>query len=212
MADVLPAIDRILVDAARRDRRYMLGIVGLPGAGKSHISAWMQGQVGVAHCAVIPQDGFHFAAHVIAGTEAEGRRGAPDTFDSWGFASLLTRLRARVEDVVYAPQFDRRIEDPTGAAITVRRDQRLVIVEGNYLLADGQGWGAVRELLDEVWLVARPEDVRMRDLAQRHMSAGKSFDDAWAWARGSDAINADYIERFADRADRLIIIEREQDS
>lgn len=202
--DVLAELGEILEDAQRRDRRYLLGVVGVPGAGKSAAAAFIQRSLGIEQCAVVPQDGFHLATALIAGTEAAGRRGAWDTFDSAGFVSLLLRLRLRQEPAVYIPQFDRGLEDPVWATSVIRREQLFVIVEGNYLLADDASWGSVRELLDAVWLVTRPHDVRVRDLTLRHMQAGKTASEARKWALGSDAINARYVERFALRADRVL--------
>lgn len=195
-------IDTALAGALVRDRRFVLGIVGAPGAGKSTVSEALAARYG-DDCAIVPMDGFHLAAAAIAGTEAAARRGAPDTFDPVGFVTLLTRIRLRTEPVVHAPVFDRRIEDPVHAGVAVRRETPLVVVEGNYLLGDGD-WAPVRELLDETWFVTRPDDQRMDDLAARHHRHGKSTDAARAWATGPDEANARLVAATAHRADRVL--------
>ena len=45
--------------------------------------------------------------------------GAHDTFDAGGYVALLRRLRDATEDVVYAPEFRREIEEPVNAAVAV---------------------------------------------------------------------------------------------
>ncbi|GAB3617719.1 nucleoside/nucleotide kinase family protein [Okibacterium endophyticum] len=201
------AIDRlrgVLEDAERRDRRFVLGLVGAPGVGKSTVSERILDTFGDA-CVIVAMDGFHYAASAIAGTERAARRGAPDTFDAEGFVHLLTRIRLRVEGAVYAPTFDRRIEDPVNAATAIRRDTLLVVVEGNYLLGDGV-WSPVRELLDEVWFIQRANEDRIADLIARHRRNGKSEPEARAWATGSDERNSQVITQNAHRADLTLDI------
>ena len=68
------------------------------------------------------------------------RKGAPDTFDVTGYVALLGRLRWQAHDVVYAPAFDRHLEEPIAGAIPVDPGVPLVVVEGNYLLHPDGRW------------------------------------------------------------------------
>ncbi|HYJ55997.1 MAG TPA: hypothetical protein VEX40_10875, partial [Mycobacterium sp.] len=77
-------------------------------------------------------------------------KGAPDILDVDGYVALLNRLRHPGDAPIYAPVFNRGIEEPIGRAVSVPADVPLVITEGNYLLLDDHGWGAVRDCLDEV--------------------------------------------------------------
>jgi len=105
---------------------------------------------------------------------------------------------------VYAPQFRREIEEPIAGAIAVPRDVPLIVTEGNYLLVSDQPWAAVRELLDEAWFLAPPEDQRLKWLISRHELFGKAPDAAEAWALGTDQRNADLVSTSMDRADLII--------
>jgi pantothenate kinase len=133
------------------------------------------------------------------------RKGAPDTFDVYGYAALLARLRANREPVVYAPLFDRSIEEPIGSAVPVRQDVPLVITEGNYLLLDDDGWSGVRGYLDEVWFLDVPEDVRTARLVARHERYGMPAEQALARATtGSDGRNARLVDSTRHRADLVL--------
>ena len=106
------------------------------------------------------------------------RKGAPDTFDVDGYVALLNRLRRPGDAPIYAPVLNRGIEEPIGSAVSVPADVPLVITEGNYLLLDDHGWGAVRDCLDEVWFLAVDSAVRERRLVLRRQLFGHSAAEA----------------------------------
>jgi pantothenate kinase len=134
----------------RRERRTILGIAGPPGGGKSTLAQTVVAAVGSA-AVLVPMDGFHFAQAELVRLGRRDRMGAPDTFDALGYIALLRRLRDRSEEVVYAPEFRREIEEPIAGAISVPRAASLVVTEGNYLLVPEEPWAGVRPLLDECW-------------------------------------------------------------
>jgi len=197
-----------LVDRARglaRDgRRAVLGIVGAPAAGKTTLAQELVRAIagdGVAH---VPMDGFHLADVELARLGLLDRKGAPDTFDALGYAALLRRLHEDRDDMIYAPGFERVIEQPIAGAIPVPRAARLIVSEGNYLLVDDPRWATVRPLVDEVWYVDLDRPERLRRLIERHMRFGKDEPSAIAWATGTDELNAAVIAATRARADLII--------
>ncbi|WP_412543694.1 nucleoside/nucleotide kinase family protein [Longispora sp. K20-0274] len=195
-----------LVERARRlvvpGRRRLLGVTGPPGAGKSTLAAALVAAVPGA--VLVPMDGFHLADVELTRLGRRDRKGAPDTFDSAGFVALLRRVRADDEDVVYAPAFDRRLEEPVAGSVPVPRGAPLVVTEGNYLLVDDGPWSAVRGLLDEVWYLDVAADLRLDRLVSRHVAYGKSPADARDWAHGSDERNAAVVAATRPRADLVV--------
>jgi pantothenate kinase len=206
-----------LVDRARSlaagGGRAVLGITGAPAAGKTTLAERLVAAlrptpppgltpgVWVAH---VPMDGFHLADIELDRLGLRDRKGAPDTFDALGYAALLRRLLADEDDVVYAPGFERVIEQPIAGAVPVERAARLIITEGNYLLLDEPRWAGVRPLLAEVWYADLDPPDRLRRLIDRHVRFGKDETAAVAWATGTDERNAAVIEQTRGRADLVI--------
>ncbi|BEP16297.1 nucleoside/nucleotide kinase family protein [Acidothermaceae bacterium B102] len=183
--------------------RAVLGIAGAPGAGKSTLADALVAALG-SDAILVGLDGFHLADDELARLDRHQRKGAADTFDAAGYVHLLRRLRARDEDVVYAPRFDRSLEESIGSAVPVPASVPLVVTEGNYLLLDDGGWAPVRGLLDACWYVEPSEEVRLGWLVARHERYGRSADEARERSYGSDQRNAELIASTRDRADRVI--------
>ncbi len=196
----LVARARALIDAGGR---RLLGLTGAPGAGKSTTAAMLVEAL-APDAVLVPMDGFHLAEAELHRLGRHPRKGAIDTFDAAGYVCLLRRLRQPEPTTVWAPRFDRQWEEAIAAAIPVEPSVPLVITEGNYLLVDSGPWAEVRGLLDEVWYVQLPEEVRLARLTARHVAYGRSPEEAAARARGTDQRNAELIVTTRDRADVVI--------
>jgi pantothenate kinase len=183
--------------------RGMLGICGAPGAGKSTFAARLVEAL-AGRAVYVGMDGFHLAQAELERLGRAERKGAPDTFDAHGYVNLLRRLRDPAEEVVYAPEFRREVEEPIAGAVPVFRDVPLIVTEGNYLLVPEDPWGRVREILDEVWFLRPTEEERHRRLIARHELYGRSRDEARNRALGSDERNATVINATAGRADLVL--------
>lgn len=188
--------------ADERGRRVLIGIVGAPGAGKSTLSERLVRELG-PRAGLVPMDGFHYSQRVLDQLGRAKRKGAPDTFDADGLAALLARLRD-ADGPVYAPTFDRSIEEPIAAGTVVPADADIVIVEGNYLLLDEGAWSNVARLFDETWFIRIPDEARIRRLVARHMKYGRTESAAKVWVERVDEPNARLIEASAVRADLIV--------
>jgi pantothenate kinase len=215
--DDFDAVVRRARSVAHSGGRRVIGIAGSPGAGKTTLAVALvealndaspRGAPWVSH---VPMDGFHLADVELTRLGRLDRKGAPDTFDADGYAALLERLRSsRPDETVYAPAFDREIEQPVAGAIPVPPECRLVVTEGNYLLFDEPRWRRARAALDECWFCDVDADERRRGLVERHVRFGKSRSAAEEWVTAVDEPNAMAVEATRATADAVVRV-RETD-
>jgi pantothenate kinase len=188
--------------------RQLVGIAAPPAAGKSTLAAELvealQRRDGAGTWQVLGMDGFHLSNAMLESLGKRRRKGAPDTFDVPGFVALLRRLKTDQSQPAYLPVFHREIEESIAAEAVVGPVTRGVVVEGNYLLVDHDGWQHVRPLLDVCWYLEVGPDARMQRLIERATATYGSEAAGRAWATEVDLPNATLVETTRSRADRVI--------
>lgn len=191
----------------QRPGRHIVGLMGPPGAGKSTLAARIVAHFG-AQAQVVPMDGYHLANSELERLGRRGRKGAPDTFDAWGYVALLQRLRQQGPDeVVYAPEYRRTLEEPVAGAIAIAPTTRLLVTEGNYLGLDTGAWAGVAPLLDELWYVEVDDTLRRQRLTARHVQFGRTPEDAARWVEVTDEPNARLIASTRARAQGVVWVD-----
>ncbi len=207
---------RELVPAPSQPRR-VIGLVGLPGAGKSTVAEhWCKAVnqwLGEATMQCLGMDGFHLSRAELAAlpnaTEALARRGAEWTFDPAALRQHLLALRAVDANAKPLPctwpAFDHAQGDPVPDAVVIAPSTRLVLVEGLYLLLPDADW-ALQALFDTVWFLDINNEQAQAQLTRRHMQV-------WGWSeiqarervQASDALNAQRVWATRDRADAWVL-------
>jgi pantothenate kinase len=205
-------VEQLISSVDRSPARFLLGIAGPPGAGKSTLAAAVEQSAnarrGPGFAVVAPMDGFHLSNERLDALGLRRRKGAPETFDVEKFVRLAERVRDDVGTTILWPAFDRVRDRTVAGAITIPSATRLVIVEGNYLLLDRPGWRRVRPLLDEAWYVDAPRCV-LRDRLRARATAGRRAEaDAVAVARAvaSDLRNVELVATTKAAADRHLTL------
>ncbi|MBX5155335.1 nucleoside triphosphate hydrolase [Rhizobium sp. NLR9b] len=156
-------------------RRVLIAIAGAPGSGKSTLAERSVEAINSDHhleAALFPLDGFHYDDAVL---EQMGRRpykGAIDTFDVHGLRHMLKRLKANEDDVVAVPVFDRSIEIARAGGNLIPRSTKIIVCEGNYLLARQAPWDKLKEIFDFTAFVDVDEDHLRQRLQNRWRSYG----------------------------------------
>lgn len=181
-----------LFKRAHHAQRFVVGIAGPPGSGKSTLSTALRDVLPEGTAAVVSMDGFHFDDSVLEQRGLRARKGAPETFDFAGFEVLLKRLRA-VEPDVAIPVFDRSIEISRAGAAIVGPDIKFILVEGNYLLLDEEPWQRLGPLFDFTIFVDVPREELERRLVQRWRDHGRTDADARNWIDTNDIPNIERV-------------------
>jgi len=167
--------------------RFIVALAGPPASGKSTLAAGLAARLSPG-ARVVPMDGFHYDDAVLDARGLRTRKGAPATFDAMGFLHLLRRLRD--EDEVAIPIFDRSMELSRAGAEIIGPDDRILIVEGNYLLLDEDPWRQLTPLFDLTVFLDVPEAELIRRLTVRWQHHGRDDQAARDWIATNDLPNA----------------------
>lgn len=190
-------------------QRYLIGIAGQPGAGKSTlVEALKRGcseTLGPERVFGLPMDGFHLTNQELRDAGLSDRKGAPATFDAQRFASALESLAVATKTVTW-PAYSRVLHEPLPDAIVIPQTAELIFIEGNYLLLKNPSWRKIKVLLDSIWYVdADLQTIRER-LLKRQLDAGRSRSQAESHVHDSDMKNARLVAETRGFADRIVSI------
>jgi pantothenate kinase len=205
VTDALAALAASILERAGGSARFLVGIAGPPGAGKSTqaealLAALNDRAPGTS--ALVPMDGFHLDNAVLSARGLLARKGAPETFDVDGFAATLGRIRA-ADAPVAVPVFDRDLDLARAGARCIDLAARVVLVEGNYLLLDEPPWRALAEHFDLTLFLSVDEAELYRRLLARWRGYGLDPVAAEARADGNDMANARRILAARGRPDLI---------
>ena len=181
--------------------RFIVGVAGPPGAGKSTIADAVAKAIG-AGARVVPMDGFHYDNAVLDKLGLRARKGAPETFDALGFVHLLRRLRSGGDAAI--PVFDRDADLARAGADLVTAADKYLIVEGNYLLLDEAPWRDLAPLFDLTIFIDVAEAELDRRLVARWDHHGKTPAEARHWIDSNDMPNIRRVTQGSRRADIVI--------
>jgi pantothenate kinase len=177
-------------------QRTITAIAGPPGAGKSTLAENLEAALNSSEpgsSAVMGMDGFHLDDGILVPRGWRPRKGAPHTFDFWGFKSMLERLKANERDEIAVPVFDRRIELARAAARMIPKTVRRLIVEGNYVLFDRAPWPELFPLYSTTIMATASRSVLRDRLVERWVGLGMVPQDITIKIEENDMINLDLI-------------------
>jgi len=199
-----------------RSARVVVGLVGLPGAGKStQARLWAQRVNARANSPVMQtlgMDGFHLRlselSKLLPPLNDVTRRGAPWTFDAQALVLRLAALRQRDSQGNYKrvlwPDFDHGVGEAIPDAVRIEPTTRLILVEGLYLLLPDPGWN-LKNLFDNTWFLDEGMDVAMGRLVRRHcQSWGMSEAEALERIAVNDRRNAEIVDQTRSFAQALV--------
>ncbi|MCF0111714.1 MAG: nucleoside/nucleotide kinase family protein [Erysipelotrichaceae bacterium] len=176
----------------RTNRRIVIFLAAVPGAGKSTLAAFLEQLSETTGCLplqVLGMDGFHYnqqylKTHTHNNVPLSAIKGAPETFDVRQLQKKLQQIKT--EDTDW-PVYDRNIHDVIPDKIHV--SSPVVLIEGNYLLLDEPEWNTLHNMADITVFVKTEPDLVINRLIRRKMRGGLDEQQASEWVHRSDYKN-----------------------
>ena len=195
---VEPLLTRFKELRNSKGRRVLVMLAAPPGAGKSTFVSFLEyyskGLYKNLTLQAIGMDGFHRRQEYLLSheTEVDGEimpmvrvKGSPITFDLEG---LTAKIRQVTEGKNCGwPTYDRHLHNPIEDAIQVTGD--IVVLEGNYLLLDEDGWRDLHKMADYTLFIRADEDMLRERLVNRKVASGNTVEDAMKFVDFSDMRN-----------------------
>ncbi|KAL9938071.1 hypothetical protein V8E36_002694 [Tilletia maclaganii] len=214
--------ERLLTRLADQDddKRYLVGLCGIPGSGKSVLAAAVVNAVNSAHrrrhhpagaqaAIVVGMDGWHLTRAQLAAMPdpqlAKDRRGSEWTFDAKGFADFVEALKQPIsqaasfggdaDGTLWAPSFSHSVKDPVERDIPIPPTARIILIEGLYANLSTGEWARASRALDERWLIHVDRATARKRLLVRHVQTGVAENETEAeWrADNNDMPNGDFL-------------------
>ena len=177
----IPLLQRLTELQQKKGRRILVMMAAPPGAGKTTLLSFLERlsreREDLDEIQVVGMDGFHRRQEYLLNhfAEHDGKRvsmveikGVPVTFD----LEKLTDSVRRVADgtVCGWPVYDRLLHNPVEDALCV--DGSIILLEGNYLLLDEDGWRDLAAYADYTISIAADESFLRERLIDRRTKTG----------------------------------------
>lgn len=194
----IPLLHRLTKMQQEKGRRILVMLAAPPGAGKSTLLDFLEHLSkttdGVKEIQTIGMDGFHHYQDYLLSHETvrDGKtikmveiKGAPITFD---LKALEDRISLVASGAICGwPTYDRNLHNPVEDALQVTSD--VVLLEGNYLLLDEEGWRDLSAYADYTIFISADEDMLRSRLIERK-AKNTPLEQAKEFVEKSDMRNA----------------------
>ena len=216
----LPLLKKLAELQKEKGGRLLVMLAAPPGAGKSTLLSFLEtlcrGDETLCDLQSIGMDGFHrrqeyLQTHFV---QRNGKqismvdiKGAPATFD-------LEKLTERVREVASGavcgwPVYDRMLHNPVENAVVLHKN--LVLLEGNYLLLNEDGWRDLSAYADYTISVRAEEEMLRKRLIDRRIKTGVETEAAARFVDFSDMPNVRLCLEKTLPADVQLFIDRNGD-
>ena len=194
----IPLLEHLSKMHDQKNDRLLVMLAAPPGAGKSTLSSFLSHLAGdvipAKRVQAIGMDGFHRRQEYLTThcANVDGRevlmvdiKGAPVTFD-------LDALKKKINELMKEkqcgwPVYNRLLHNPVDDAVSVDGD--IIILEGNYLLLDTDGWRDLSDLADYTISVKADPKLLKDRLIERKISTGVAEEKAVQFVEFSDMAN-----------------------
>lgn len=195
---LVPLLEHLAALHDKKQARILALLAAPPGAGKSTLVSFLEAlakeRLPGKTLQAVGMDGFHRRQEYLLSHTARVNgeelpmvsiKGAPVTFDLEGLRKKLAEVTQG--NVCKWPRYDRLLHNPVEDAITI--DAEIVLLEGNYLLLDLDGWRELAAFADYTISLSADEDLLRERLIARRIASGAEREKAEKFVDFSDMAN-----------------------
>lgn len=216
----IPLLKQLTKLQQEKGRRILVMLAAPPGAGKTTLLTFLEklsrerGDNGAVQ--IIGMDGFHRRQEYLQShyVQRDGRqvamvdiKGAPITFDLEKLTESIRKVAAG--EVCGWPVYDRMLHNPVEDAIQVTGS--IILLEGNYLLLDEDGWRNLSAYADYTISIRAEEEFLRERLIDRKKKTGVNEEAAVCFVDNSDMPNARLCLGKTKPADLILTIDTSGD-
>lgn len=167
-------IKTITAKTTSSDTPSLIAISGPPASGKSTLAERLVTDLcsaGIESC-FCPLDGFHLTNKQLDEQGLRNAKGRIDTFDGAAFANAVECLENKFS--FWWPLYSRQRHDPIPEGTRISGNEKVFIIEGNYVLVPDEPWLSAARSFDLRIFVDAPDTVLRQRLMDRHKKSGRS--------------------------------------
>ena len=212
----IPLLNRLVALQKERKRRILVMLAAPPGTGKSTLTGFLEKlsceTEGLCKIQAIGMDGFHRRQEYLVShyTYRDGERipmvdikGAPLTFD---IDKLLENVKRITRGECFGwPGYDRLLHNPVEDEVFIKED--IILLEGNYLLLDEDGWRDLSEYADYTISIKADAGMLRGRLVDRKIKSGASEEKAAGFVDYSDMYNVRICLEKTMKADLELVVD-----
>ena len=181
-----------------KGKRIVVMLAAPPGTGKTTLAYFLK-ELAPYPITVIGMDGFHHYQDYLIEKNQVSIKGAPITFD---LEKLTERLKMVSEGKECGwPEYNRALHDPQEDATIVKGD--IVLIEGNYLLLEQEGWKELSAYGDYTIFIKADETFLRNRLVMRK-AQGIPMHEAVQFVEKSDLANVREVLQHSKKADLML--------
>lgn len=216
----LPLLEKLTQLRKKKNSRLIVYLAAPPGAGKTSLSLLLKDiykeKSQSFTLQAISMDGFHHTNSYLNShyTEINGEetllkqvKGKPETFDLNKLKRTIQALQ--IEKAVEWPVYSRVLHDVSDE--TVKVDADIVLIEGNYLLLNQEGWKDLVDYSDFTIFLTAPIELLKERIVERKLKGGHIKEEAIAHYERADLPNHHLVTTQSQKADRFLYLNKEEE-
>ncbi len=208
----LPLLNKLEKIREEKGKRVIVFLAAPPAVGKSTLALFLEKlsetTKGITPVQNLSLDGFHYPNEYLKSNQiALGDKthslyeikGMPETFDLESFKKYLQEVQ---DKNIKWPIYDRNLHNPVMDQIDVEAE--IIIIEGNWLLLDEQGWKDLKSFCDYSIFIEAEEELLKDRLVTRKMKGGLTNQEALEFYNRTDKKNVQRVMEKRVEADLVL--------